>query len=139
MARGSRNWNRLLDQVELQRQLQRRQLALIDGDLSQINARRDDLLANAAQTETYNPLTGPFVLKRLDRLRRDLEVLSANRRAQLEHLTTIDARMRVVESRMTQALHWEERQEQGKTIEEVTALRLLEGQASLVQDTEPKS
>jgi hypothetical protein len=125
----------LLDQVELQRELQRRQLAMIDGDLSQISSQREDLLSSAEQSESYCPLTGPYTLKRLDRLRRDLEVLAANRRAQLEHLTSIDARIR----RVTQALHREERQEQGKAIEEVTTLRLLTGQASLAQDTEPKS
>lgn len=129
----------MLDQVELQRELQRRQLAMIDGDLSQISSQREDLLSSAEQSETYCPLTGPHTLKRLDRLRRDLEVLAANRRAQLEHLTSIDARIRVVEQRVTQALHREERQEQGKAIEEVTTLRLLTGQASLAQDTEPKS
>jgi len=72
-------------------------------------------------------------------LRRDLEAMASNRRANLGHLTSIDARIRVVESKMLLALHWEERHAQGKSMEEATALRLLEGQSSPAQENEPQS
>lgn len=139
MATEGRDWRRLLDQVELQRQLQERQLAAVDSELAALTAEFDELLAAPADGEAYDRLCSPFLLRRLDRLRHEIARLTAGRAARLEQIRSADARSRVVETKLSEARSWEERQAQQRSIEEATLLRLVAEPSSLAQENEPKS
>lgn len=139
MAGVGRDWRKLLDQVELQRQLQARQLESIDAELSALTAELDSLLAQPADAGAYDQLCGPFVLRRLDRLRREIAMLTASRSAKLEQTRSADARSRIVRARMDEALSWEERQAEQRSVEDATLLRMIAQASSLAQENEPKA
>lgn len=139
MATEGRDWRRLLDQVELQRQLQARQLAGMDSELSALSIEFNELLVASENSGPYDRLCSPFLLRRLDRLRREIARLTASRSTKLEQIRSADARSRVVETKLSEARTWEERQAQQRSIEDATLLRLVAEASSLAQENKPKS
>jgi hypothetical protein len=111
----------------------------LDGELAALTAEFDELLAAPADGEAYDCLCSPSLLRRLDRLRREIARLTTSRAARLEQISSAEARSLVVETKLSEALAWEERQAQQRSIEDATLLRLVAQPSSLAQENEPKS
>jgi hypothetical protein len=134
MSKPSDSWQRVLNHVQLQHQLQQRQLAGIDAELNRLLQQRDELLARSGETDTTFPMAASSALRRLDRVLRELQKTAHSRQATATQLRIVEARRQVVEERKREAVGWEDRLAEGRSLEDMTALRLIADPSSPAQE-----
>jgi hypothetical protein len=134
MSKPSDTWQRAFAHAQLQRQLQQRHLASIEGEVNRLMQQREELLGRSVESDTTFPMATSSALRRYDRIQRELQKAAQLRQATLAQLSSAEARLQVVDERLREAQTWEDRISQGRSLEDMTSMRLISDLSSPAQE-----